>query len=110
MLERDISELHMLLAKKTSRPDSFEFVSMLRVMVFKQSYRSDFSNQYCVGYYPPHNFLNVLVKGAHTSNVMGLIIDGKLVMHERKVLTIDEEEILATGKREMERAVAKPRI
>ena len=59
---------------------------------------------------PTSNLVNVLVEGVRASDVTDSIIDGKLVMHEREVLTMDEEKILADGRREMERAMARAGI
>ncbi|WFO75214.1 amidohydrolase [Desulfurococcaceae archaeon MEX13E-LK6-19] len=52
-----------------------------------------------IDYWRPHlkplnNPLSHLVYSASGHDVRNVIIDGKLVMYERKVLTIDEEEVL----------------
>jgi len=44
---------------------------------------------------PVHNLVSHLVYSATGSDVRDVIIDGKVVMKNRKLLTLDEEEILA---------------
>lgn len=44
---------------------------------------------------PSHNLVNTLVESAGAQDVMDSIIDGRLVMKDRSVLTLDEERILA---------------
>ena len=58
----------------------------------------------------PHarDLVSALVYSAETSDVQSVIIDGKMVMKDRKLLTLDEKAILADAEREssglMERA------
>ena len=44
--------------------------------------------------WPTSNLINVLVEGVRASDVTDSVINGKLVMREGKVLTMDEERIL----------------
>ncbi|MBI4399935.1 amidohydrolase family protein, partial [Candidatus Micrarchaeota archaeon] len=43
---------------------------------------------------PHHNLVSNLVYSSNPSNVTDVIIDGKLVMEDRKILTIDEEKTI----------------
>ncbi|KYH30793.1 amidohydrolase [Neomoorella mulderi] len=43
---------------------------------------------------PTYNLVNTLVEAATSKDISDLIIDGKVVMKERSVLTLDEEEIM----------------
>ena len=55
---------------------------------------------------PTHNLLNTLTESVETGDIRDVIIDGKLVMREREVLTLDEGRILAEGKQRI-RKIAK---
>ncbi len=44
---------------------------------------------------PSHDLIHTLVESAGAQDVMDSIIDGKLIMKNREVLTLDEEKILA---------------
>jgi len=50
---------------------------------------------------PLFNEIQSLIYSANADHVESVIINGKMVMDRRKVLTVDEEEILA-GSRRME--------
>jgi len=47
---------------------------------------------------PVYNVVSHLVYSATGADVRDVVIDGKLVMENRKLLTLDEEEILAKAK------------
>lgn len=47
---------------------------------------------------PTHNLLNSIVMAATSKDVEDVIIDGKIVMKNREVLTLDEEKILFKSK------------
>ena len=50
---------------------------------------------------PTHNLVSTLVEAVTAGDVNDSIIDGKLVMKDRQVLTLDEEKILAEAKKRM---------
>ena len=50
---------------------------------------------------PTHNLINTLVDAASGSDVWDLIVDGKIIMQNRKVLTLDEEKIIYKAKKHM---------
>ena len=50
---------------------------------------------------PTHNLLNTLVDCASKHDVVDSVIDGKLVMKDRKVLTMDEEEVIRECEKRM---------
>jgi 5-methylthioadenosine/S-adenosylhomocysteine deaminase len=52
---------------------------------------------------PLHDTIANLVTSMHSSHIESTICDGKWIMKERKILTVDEEEILNEAK---ERATA----
>lgn len=45
-----------------------------------------------------HNIVNTIVESANGSDVVDSIIDGKIVMRNRQVLTMDEEQVIAEAK------------
>ena len=49
---------------------------------------------------PRHSLVSNLVYSAHAGNVTDTIIDGKLVMENRKVLTMDEEKVVESAQKE----------
>ncbi len=51
---------------------------------------------------PAHSILANLVYSSHAGNVTDVIIDGKIVMQERKVLTMDEEKVVQRAQKEAE--------
>lgn len=51
---------------------------------------------------PTHNMLNTLVESVNSSDVVDVIIDGKIVMKDREVLTLDEEKIMYESNLAME--------
>jgi 5-methylthioadenosine/S-adenosylhomocysteine deaminase len=53
---------------------------------------------------PVYNVTSHLVYAAHSSDVRTVIIDGRVVMRDRVLLTLDEDEIFA-GAREMARQI-----
>lgn len=50
---------------------------------------------------PTASLVNVLVEGVRASDVTDSIIDGKLVMRDRRILTMDEEKLRADGTQRM---------
>ncbi|MGA9351943.1 MAG: amidohydrolase family protein [Anaerolineae bacterium] len=54
---------------------------------------------------PVYNVTSHLVYAAHSSDVRTVIIDGRVVMRDRELLTLDEEEIFVQA-REMAREIA----
>lgn len=47
---------------------------------------------------PSSNLTNTLVETVHAGDVRDMIVDGKLIMRERVVLTLDEQEVLARAR------------
>ncbi len=47
------------------------------------------------GMYPSGNVVNTLVECATGADVRDMVVDGRLIMRDRRVLTLDEDEILA---------------
>jgi 5-methylthioadenosine/S-adenosylhomocysteine deaminase len=58
---------------------------------------------------PVYNLPSHLVYSASGADVREVIIDGKLVMEDRKLLTLDEEEILRKAS-EYQRRIADRRL
>ena len=58
---------------------------------------------------PIHDFSIVpnLVYSGDGQDVETVIIDGKIVMEKRKIITVNEEEILAKAQKAAERIVSK---
>jgi len=56
---------------------------------------------------PPHNLISHVVYAARGSDVRDVIIDGQLVMRDRKILTVDEEEAIARANECARRLVGK---
>ena len=52
---------------------------------------------------PAHSHIANIVYSAHAGNVTDAIIDGRLVMENRKVLTFDEEKVVDSAQKEAER-------
>ena len=52
---------------------------------------------------PLHNIEANLVYSAHAGNVTDSIINGKVVMRERKLLTLDEEKVVEAAQKEAEK-------
>jgi 5-methylthioadenosine/S-adenosylhomocysteine deaminase len=65
----------------------------------------DFAQPHLV---PRHNLTANLVHAARGGDVRHLIIDGKLVMKDRRILTLDEEKILAEAERCAFQMVGQP--
>ncbi|MDP4109297.1 MAG: amidohydrolase [Bacillota bacterium] len=59
---------------------------------------------------PNSNLINVLVEGVRASDVTDSIIDGRLIMRNREVLTMDEKKIIADGKQRMKEIFARAGI
>jgi len=55
---------------------------------------------------PAHNITANIVYSAHAGNVTDSIINGKVVMRERKLLTLDEEKVVESAQKEAEKLVA----
>lgn len=56
---------------------------------------------------PSQNLVNTIVEAANGHDVTDSIIDGRLVMKNREVLTLDEEKILYESRRHMEEIVKR---
>lgn len=56
---------------------------------------------------PSQNLMNTIVEAANGHDVTDSIIDGRLVMKNRKVLTLDEEKILYESRRHMQEIVKR---
>jgi 5-methylthioadenosine/S-adenosylhomocysteine deaminase len=52
---------------------------------------------------PPHNLAAGLVYSARASDVHTVMVDGRVLMHERRLLTLDKERVLAEVANTMER-------
>lgn len=59
---------------------------------------------------PTHNLINTLVEAVTGNDVQDVIIDGKVVMKNREVLTIDEERVLYENKKRIKSIAAKAGI
>ncbi len=59
---------------------------------------------------PTHNLINTLVEAVTGNDVRDVIIDGKVVMKDREVLTLDEERILFETKRRVGEIAARAGI
>ena len=55
---------------------------------------------------PAHNLTANIVYSSHAGNVTDSIINGKVVMRERKLLTLDEEKVVERTQKEAEKLVA----
>jgi 5-methylthioadenosine/S-adenosylhomocysteine deaminase len=51
---------------------------------------------------PTHNLVNSLVESVNSSDVSDVIVNGKVIMKNREVLTLDEEKIMYESKLAME--------
>lgn len=49
--------------------------------------------------YPTHNLVNTLVESVNANDVVDMVVNGKLIMKDREVLTLDEERILYQAKK-----------
>lgn len=56
-------------------------------------------------FYPQHNLTANLVYAAHSSDVDTVLVDGRILMENKKVLTIDEEEVMREVQLRAERLV-----
>jgi 5-methylthioadenosine/S-adenosylhomocysteine deaminase len=56
-----------------------------------------------VHWQPPHNLTAGLVYSARASDVHTVMVDGRVLMHERRLLTLDKERVLAEVASTMER-------
>ncbi|GGB39108.1 amidohydrolase [Lentibacillus populi] len=59
---------------------------------------------------PTYNMINTIVEAVNGNDVVDSIIDGKIVMKNREVLTLDEEHILYESKKGMKFMVEKTGI
>ena len=57
--------------------------------------------------YPTGNTVNTLLECVTAGDVCDSIVNGKLLMKDRKVLTLDEEKILAEAAEYMDREMKK---
>ncbi|MEG3071112.1 MAG: hypothetical protein RQM92_10085 [Candidatus Syntrophopropionicum ammoniitolerans] len=57
--------------------------------------------------YPRHDLVAHLVYAANAADVDTVIINGQIVMEGRKVLTMDEEEVMAQAQKCADRLVGK---
>jgi 5-methylthioadenosine/S-adenosylhomocysteine deaminase len=55
---------------------------------------------------PVKSFVSNIVYSSNPSNVSDVIIDGKLVMKDRRMVTLDEEKALENFKRVAERFIS----
>jgi 5-methylthioadenosine/S-adenosylhomocysteine deaminase len=55
---------------------------------------------------PAHNITANIVYSAHAGNVTDCIIDGKVVMRDRKILTLDKEKVIERAEKEAAQLVA----
>lgn len=60
--------------------------------------------------YPNHNMVSTLIEATNARDVRDSIIDGKLVMKDREVLTLDQEKILYEAKKTMDRVAQRAGI
>jgi len=51
---------------------------------------------------PTHNLLNTLMESVNSNDVCDSIVDGKIIMRNRKVLTLDEDCLLAEAGKNLE--------
>jgi 5-methylthioadenosine/S-adenosylhomocysteine deaminase len=58
----------------------------------------------------PADLLSVLVYSAQPADVRAVIVDGELVMRERKLLTIDQQQVTEDATREASRLMARARL
>ena len=56
---------------------------------------------------PATDFVSALVYSAEASDVDTVIIDGRVVMHDRQLLTVDEAETVANANSEAEKLIAR---
>lgn len=64
-------------------------------------------NRHAPHLYPAHNVFADLVYAARASDIHTVIVDGRIVMRNREVLTIDEEKVMAEAARRARRLVGK---
>ena len=66
------------------------------VGLLKPGYKADIIllNMHKPHLYPPHDLIAHLVYAAQGADVETVIVDGKILMENRKLITLDEEEIL----------------
>lgn len=53
--------------------------------------------------YPTNNLVNTIVESVNAGDVKDMVVNGKLIMRNRQVLTLDEEKILAEAKEIMKK-------
>lgn len=59
---------------------------------------------------PTHNMLNTIVEAVGSQDVSDMLVDGKVIMRDRKVLTMDEEEIMRQGQIALENIAKRAQI
>ena len=52
---------------------------------------------------PTHSIVNTLTESVDVGDVRDMVVDGKLIMHEREVLTLDEERIMTEASEALKR-------
>lgn len=60
--------------------------------------------------YPTHNLVNTLVEVVNHTDVKDMIVDGKIIMKNREVLTLDEEKINYESREALKRLAIKADI
>lgn len=60
--------------------------------------------------YPSHNLVNTLVEAVNHTDVKDMIVDGKIIMRNREVLTLDEEKIIYEGREALKKLTIKAGI
>lgn len=60
--------------------------------------------------YPSHDLVNTLVETVNHTDVKDMIVDGKIIMKNRDVLTLDEEKIMYEGKKRLKEVALKAKI
>lgn len=55
---------------------------------------------------PSYNLVNSLMEAGESADVKDMIVDGKVLMRDRQVLTLDEERLLFEGKERLARIAA----
>ena len=59
---------------------------------------------------PTHNFVNTLVESVNSHDVVDMIVDGKILMKNREVLTLDEDKIKYESKQAMKKITVRAGI
>lgn len=56
-------------------------------------------NLNAVHIYPTHNLINTLIESVNSNDVVDMIVNGKYIMKDRQVLSLDEERIMYNAKK-----------